>query len=198
MILPDILIISWCWGIIAQQEVLSQSFRNIGLEDNSQKIYYEEFKSILADQIRLNLKIKSFYSVVRPIILTYVAIKSTCFIIVTYVLLAVCLSEESHSILEIIKLGSSALYLCVHLFLYCYLFDNMNVKLQSVNTSIYSCDWTKMDVKFKKLLLLTMQMNNANNLMIKASPKKIVNLQLFANIVTMSYNIVSVMLKITG
>lgn len=39
-----------------------------------------------------------------------------------------------------------------------------------------------MDVKFKKLLFLTMQMNNANNLMIKASPKKIVNQQLFANV----------------
>lgn len=53
---------------------------------------------------------------------------------------------------------------------------------QSVNTSIYSCDWTKMDVQFKKLLLLTMQMNNANDLVIKASPIKIINLQLFANV----------------
>ncbi|XP_025191437.1 uncharacterized protein LOC112591739 [Melanaphis sacchari] len=198
MILSDILLMSWCWSIIAQQEVLSQAFRKIGLEDNSQKMYYEDFKSILVDQIRLNLKIKLFYSVVRSVILTYAAIMSTCFIILTYVLIVVSFSKESHSILDIIKLGSSTSYTCVHLFLYCYLFDNMNVKLQSVNTRIYSCDWTRMDVKFKKLLLLTMQMNNANNLMIKASPKKIVNLQLFANIVTMSYNIVSVMLKTTG
>jgi len=54
--------------------------------------------------------------------------------------------------------------------------------MQYVNTGIYSCDWTKMDVQFKKLLLLTMQMNNSNNLVIKASPKKFVNLQLFANV----------------
>jgi len=39
-----------------------------------------------------------------------------------------------------------------------------------------------MDVKFKKLLLLTMRMNDANNLMIRASPKKVVNLQMFANV----------------
>jgi len=39
-----------------------------------------------------------------------------------------------------------------------------------------------MDIQLKKLLLFTMQMNNANNEVIKASPKKIVNLQLFANV----------------
>jgi hypothetical protein len=39
-----------------------------------------------------------------------------------------------------------------------------------------------MDLKFKKLLLLTMQINEANEIMMKASTKKIVNLQLFANV----------------
>lgn len=39
-----------------------------------------------------------------------------------------------------------------------------------------------MDLKFQKLILLAMYMNNANQLMIKASPKKIVNLQLFASV----------------
>jgi len=39
-----------------------------------------------------------------------------------------------------------------------------------------------MDMKFKNLLLLTMRMNDANNLMIKASPRKIINLQMFANV----------------
>ncbi|XP_060874501.1 uncharacterized protein LOC132948166 isoform X1 [Metopolophium dirhodum] len=198
MIIPDILLMCVCWAIIAQQKVLTRAFKNIGHEDNSQMVYYEDFKLILLDQLQLNLKIKLFYSVVRPIILTYVAIISTCFIIVTYVLLLVCMSKESHPVLTIIKLGSSALYMVLHLYLYCYLFDSMNIKRQSVNTGIYSCDWTKMDIQFKKLLLLTMQMNNANNLEIKASPKKIVNLQLFANIITMSYNIVSVMLETTS
>ncbi|XP_022160523.1 uncharacterized protein LOC111026702 [Myzus persicae] len=195
MIMPDILLMSFCWVIMAQQEVLIRAFKNIGYEENSQIVYYEDFKSILGDQLQLNLKIKLFYSVVRSIILTYVAIISTTFIMVTYVLILVCLSKESHPVLNIIKLGSSAIYMCLLLFLYCYLFDSMNIKRQSINSGIYSCDWTKMDVSFKKLLLLTMQMNNANNLVIKASPTKIVDLQLFANIITMSYNIVSVMLK---
>lgn len=39
-----------------------------------------------------------------------------------------------------------------------------------------------MDLQFKKLLLLSMQMNDANELMIKASPNRVVNLQLYANV----------------
>jgi len=43
-----------------------------------------------------------------------------------------------------------------------------------------------MDLKFKKLLLLTMEMNNANKLMIKASPTKIVDLQTYANVIDLN------------
>jgi len=39
-----------------------------------------------------------------------------------------------------------------------------------------------MDLKFKKLLLLAMQMNKANEIMMKASMKKIINFQLFASV----------------
>lgn len=41
-----------------------------------------------------------------------------------------------------------------------------------------------MTLKEKKLLLLAMQMNSANQLQIKASPKKLINLQLFASVST--------------
>jgi len=43
-----------------------------------------------------------------------------------------------------------------------------------------------MDLKFKKLLLLTMKINNANKLMIKASPTKIINLQTYANVIDLN------------
>lgn len=39
-----------------------------------------------------------------------------------------------------------------------------------------------MDLKFKKLLLLATQMNNANQFVLKLSPKKIISLQFFANV----------------
>lgn len=48
---------------------------------------------------------------------------------------------------------------------------------------MYTSNWTEMNLKTKKLLLLSMQMENANKSMIKISSKKIVNLQLFANVI---------------
>ncbi|XP_026807283.1 odorant receptor 22a-like [Rhopalosiphum maidis] len=198
IMVTDTLILSFSLAIISQQEVLSRAFKNVGHKENSQSKCYEDFKSILGDHIQLNLKIKSYYSIVRPVILANVAMSSTFFIIVTYVLIVVCFSKESNQILTIIKLGSSALFISAQFFLYCYLLDRMNLKRESVNFAIYSCDWTKMDLKFKKLLLLTMRMNDANNLMIKISPKKVVNLQMFTNVISMSYNIISVMLKTTN
>lgn len=47
---------------------------------------------------------------------------------------------------------------------------------------MYSCNWTSMDLKFKKLLLSSMQMNDADKLMIKATPTKIINLELFVKV----------------
>ncbi|KAL5233318.1 hypothetical protein ACI65C_000728 [Semiaphis heraclei] len=107
----------------------------------------------------------------------------------------------------IIKVGSSVFFLGAQFFLYCYLLDRMNHERESVNFAIYSCDWMKMNIKFRTLLILTMRMNDANNLMIRASPKKVVNSQMFANnayfgylyvlfqVISITYNVVSVMLK---
>jgi hypothetical protein len=47
---------------------------------------------------------------------------------------------------------------------------------------MYSCDWTSMDLKLKKLLLLSMRMNDADKLMIKATPTKIINLEFFVKV----------------
>lgn len=58
--------------------------------------------------------------------------------------------------------------------------------MESVNFSIYACNWMKMDLKFKKLVLLTMRMNGVNQLMLRASPRKIINLQLFFSVILYS------------
>lgn len=42
-----------------------------------------------------------------------------------------------------------------------------------------------MDMKFKKLLLLFMRMNYANQIKIKATPSKVINLQFFYNVMNL-------------
>lgn len=39
-----------------------------------------------------------------------------------------------------------------------------------------------MDMEFKRLLLLSMRMNDANKLVLKVSPKKVINLQFYASV----------------
>ncbi|XP_060842262.1 odorant receptor 2a-like [Rhopalosiphum padi] len=81
------------------------------------------------------------------------------------------------------------------LFLHCYFFGLIYFKKESVTYGMYSCDWTSMDLKFKKLLLLSMRMNDADKLMIKATPTKIINLEFFVKVMITTYNIVSVMVN---
>lgn len=56
------------------------------------------------------------------------------------------------------------------------------VQRDTVNFGIYSCNWINMDLQFKKVLLLAMRLNDANQVVIKSTPRKIVNLQLFASV----------------
>ncbi|VVC31899.1 Olfactory receptor, insect [Cinara cedri] len=155
VIVVDALFITICYVIIAQYKVIGQSFRYIGYDEKPLNEYYEDFKSVVADQQKLELKLLSFYSVVHRIVLINVVFTFCSIIIITYLF----------------------------------------VERESTNFAIYSCNWTEMDVKFQKLLLLAMCMNNANKLLIRASPKKTINLQFFSSVMMTSYNIVSVMVK---
>jgi hypothetical protein len=61
--------------------------------------------------------------------------------------------------------------------------------MESDHFGMYSCkNWTSMNLRWKKILLLSMQLKNANEFMIKLTPRKIVNLQLFNSVIlTLSY-----------
>lgn len=59
---------------------------------------------------------------------------------------------------------------------------NLLLQSESINYGLYSSNWIDMDLKHKKLILLTMRMNGVNQIILKASPKKIINLQLFVNV----------------
>jgi len=52
----------------------------------------------------------------------------------------------------------------------------------SMNFALYSSDWTAMSIKYKNMLLFTMRMNDAEKLKLKISLRKIVNLEMFANV----------------
>lgn len=51
-----------------------------------------------------------------------------------------------------------------------------------MNFALYSSDWTKMSINYKKRILFAMRMNSAEKLKLKVSLKKIVNLEMFASV----------------
>lgn len=64
----------------------------------------------------------------------------------------------------------------------CYYYGNGLSQKEDVNFGLYSCNWTRMDMKFKRLLLMSMKMNNANRLKLKATPDVTINRPFFANV----------------
>jgi len=55
-----------------------------------------------------------------------------------------------------------------------------------MNFALYSSDWTAMSISYKKMLLFTMRMNDAEKLKLKISLRKIVNLEMFASVCIIS------------
>ncbi|CAH1710664.1 unnamed protein product [Aphis gossypii] len=198
-ILIDTFLVSFCWVLIAQYEILSEAFGSIEYKDNTKDCSIkacDDFKSVLSDQRRLNLKLKLYYSIIWYVILTYVVLSSCSIITLTYSFIMTCISStKSLPVLSIIKIIAPFSIVSFQIFLHCYFFGLINFKKASVSYGMYSCNWTSMDLKFKKLLLLSMQMNDADKLMIKATPTRIINLELFVKVMITTYNIVSVMLN---
>ncbi|XP_025200891.1 odorant receptor 33b-like [Melanaphis sacchari] len=149
------------------------------IRDN-QKIMkkYDEFFDVMGFGILFQI-ISGSYTVITLIFLTSL----------TYLMGFSLLSEP------VLKAFFGFLSITFQLFLYCYVFNHLETGKSSVNFGLYSSNWTAMDLKFKKILLMAMSMNSAHRRAMKVSQKSIVNLEMFANIMNMSYSIVSVLLN---
>ncbi|XP_022178692.1 odorant receptor 46a-like [Myzus persicae] len=81
------------------------------------------------------------------------------------------------------------------IFLVCSLFTNLHNQKDSIIFALYSSNWTEMNIKCRKLILLTMRMNNTNQKKLKFTGTKIVNLELFYKIMSHCYSVVSVLIN---
>ncbi|XP_060836193.1 uncharacterized protein LOC132918876 [Rhopalosiphum padi] len=206
----DIFFISLCCVMIAQYEMIQIAYKNVNSElnyenSNKHKSYvnindcYDDLVSIMKDQQKLFEKFKLFHSTFKLIIVSNVVVYSWSIIILIYSsTLILFTSSESIPMLTIIKLLTTFGTVIVLLLLLCYLLERINNIKESVHFGMYNCNWTSMNLRSKKMLLLSMQMNNANKLMIKITPRKIIDLQFFNSVIITCYNIISAMLNITS
>ncbi|XP_026814447.1 uncharacterized protein LOC113554692 [Rhopalosiphum maidis] len=206
-VMIDAFFVSVCYVLIAQYEMIKRAYENVNIKLNSKNNNenkndfnvndcFDDLVSIMTDQQKLFAKLKLFYSAFKIIILTTVITNSGSIIILTYESVVILTSSESIPILSVIKLITAFVYMIIVLFFLCYLLEHINNKMESVHFGMYSCNWTSMNLRSKKMLLLSMQLNSANELMIKITPRKIVNLQFFSSVIITCYNVLSAMLNI--
>lgn len=55
-----------------------------------------------------------------------------------------------------------------------------------MNFGLYGSNWTEMDLKFKKTLLMAMIMNSSHKRVMKVSPNSIVNLEMFTGVIKLN------------
>ncbi|XP_015367779.1 PREDICTED: odorant receptor 46a, isoform B-like [Diuraphis noxia] len=105
------------------------------------------------------------------------------------------LSGYSIASAPIFKFVCALVSLTIELYIYCYGFNHIEVGKSTVNFGLYSSNWTEMDLKFKKTLLMAMILNSSHKRVMKVSPNSFVNLEMFTRLMNMSYSIVSVLLN---
>ncbi|KAE9545231.1 hypothetical protein AGLY_000774 [Aphis glycines] len=156
---------------------------------------YDELVNHLQDNQRIIKKYDEFFEVIKPVILFQMIGGSYTVITLTFLTSLTYLMGFSIISIPVSKAFFGFLVLTIQLYLYCYVFNHIETEKSAVNFGLYSSNWTAMDLKFKKTLLLAMNMNSAHRRVMKVIPRSIINLELFAKVMNMSYSIVSVLLN---
>ncbi|XP_050522621.1 uncharacterized protein LOC126895136 isoform X2 [Daktulosphaira vitifoliae] len=144
---------------------------------------------------RLNRYTKKFFTVIRPVILFQIANGTFSIVASTYFISAQLISN-SINMYEFSKYFIVMIVMEVQVFQYTKCLNEIDIKRDSINFGIYSSNWMTSSTRMKKTLLQVMMINNANNLKIKATPEKMINLKFFLSMVKTSYSVVSVMLNV--
>ncbi|KAL5235853.1 hypothetical protein ACI65C_003263 [Semiaphis heraclei] len=211
----DILLITLCFAICCQMQMICSAFESVGNKSlcvphspfdytyeqkkthNKHNLVYDDLKTILMDHQAVLQKYADFLTLFRLLMLQQIFVSSLS--VITLWFLSIMSSfnidklKDSNVALKRMMCGIPAL--TYQLFLMCYLFGNLHNQKESIIFSLYSSNWTEMNMKCKKLILLIMQMNNANEIKLKFTRTKIVNLEMFFKTMGNCYTVVSVLLQ---
>ncbi|XP_050434068.1 uncharacterized protein LOC126841545 [Adelges cooleyi] len=138
---------------------------------------------------------RELFDTIRPIIVCQLGTSTCILICFTYAYVANYFNGMSIMSVLLMKHFFSLMFGVLRLFIltkFCGLVDD---QVNSMNFSLYSCNWLDQDLSFQKLLLLTMSVNSANMKTFTITPTKKVDLKMFASTIQTSYTIISVLLK---
>ncbi|XP_050057431.1 uncharacterized protein LOC126550274 [Aphis gossypii] len=154
-----------------------------------------DFKSMIYDQQRIIENMRNIYRIFQPVILTQLASESIIIILLSCIIMMNYFNGISLISAMNLRLFAAVLTFTFHIYVICYLFDDVNQQKDSINFALYSSDWTQSNAQHKHLLLHAMRMNNAENLRLQVTRKRIVNFKMFTDIMRKAYSILSVLGK---
>ncbi|XP_060869024.1 uncharacterized protein LOC132943898 [Metopolophium dirhodum] len=211
----DILLVTLCFGMCCQMQMTCSDFESVGhrpLRDhnspidykdenkkipNEHDVVYDELKTIIMDHQAVMEKYEDFLSLFRRVMLLQIFVSSFSVITLWFTFIMSFSDDERFKASEVVlkKMFCSIPPLLFQIFMVCYLFGNLHNQKDSIIFALYSSNWTEMDMKCKKLILLTMQLNNANHQKLKFTRTKIVNLEMFFKTMGDCYTIISVLVN---
>ncbi|XP_029346182.1 uncharacterized protein LOC115034222 [Acyrthosiphon pisum] len=151
--------------------------KNVKHHKESESMF--DFKSLIYDQQRVIENMKNIYRVFRPVVLTQLASESLIIMLLSCIIMLNYFNGISLLSALNLRIFAAISTFLFHIYVICYLFDDVNEQKDSMNLALYSSDWTTSDLQHKILLLHAMRMNNAENLRLQVTRNKIVNFQMF-------------------
>ncbi|XP_050534698.1 uncharacterized protein LOC126901868 isoform X2 [Daktulosphaira vitifoliae] len=203
LIIYNTIVMKFCWMLSAQLNIIAFRCKSFECKNNefgqgndiNNRI---NLKQLLSDHTKLNVSIKKFYEIMKPMTMYSFGYSFNVFIGLTYMFILNYFKSDHVLSVMSVKLFFAALIDCNSLFIMCYFYSYLESQINVVQFAMYSVDWTAKSIKFKKMLLLAMNLNTTNKLKMEITPQKTINLEVFASAMRVSYSIVSLLAKKTN
>ncbi|KAE9528124.1 hypothetical protein AGLY_012546 [Aphis glycines] len=158
---------------------------------------YNNLKTIITDHQNVLKKYDEFLSIFKPIMLLEIFVLSYAIIVLWIIFLTSFIVGEFTESMGVTSMqtGFAIPFCVIQLFMSCFVFDILHNKKDAMTFSLYSCNWTELfDMKCKKLVFLTMGMNDAHHQKLQYTRTRIINLEMFYQTIRVCYSIISVKL----
>ncbi|CAI6361037.1 unnamed protein product [Macrosiphum euphorbiae] len=202
LVVFDLFIVALLQLLATHYEIISSTYENFKYkaENKDGKLRKEEIQkelvSIIVDCQTIYKKLETLYGISRPIVLVYMVGDAIGMITMPFLIVMSYMQNGSSIFNTNVMAFSWTLFVVgIQSYMYCSLLQNVNERKEDVNFGLYGCDWTLLDIEIKKLILLAMRINSSNNLKMKVTSTKLIDLPMFASIVRSSYSVTSVLIN---
>ncbi|XP_029345840.1 uncharacterized protein LOC115034156 [Acyrthosiphon pisum] len=189
LVVFDLFIVALLQLLATHYEIISSAYENFKYkaENEDGKLRKEEIQkelvSIIFDCQTIYRKLETLYGFSRPIVLVYMVGDAIGMITMPFLIVMSYVQSGSSIFNTNVMAFSWTLFVVgIQSYMYCSLLQNLNERKEDVNFGLYGCDWTSLDIEIKKLILLAMRMNSSNNLKMKVTSTKFIDLPMFASV----------------